>query len=309
MFDTRRAGLFAATCSTALLIATGACAEGLADAIALAYQTNPTLQEQRANQRALDETYVQARTGLRPQIDASAQAQESQRKIAEGVRAIDTDFDGIPDTELPVPATTISSSSSSGGLSLTQPLYTGGRVSSGISASQADVLAGREGLRQVEANVLLSVIQAYVDVRRDEERLRISQENIAVLGRQLDEASARFEVGEITRTDVAQSEARLAAARAGLASAHASLAISRANYLAVVGQNPGDLTPEPSLAEKLPDSVEAAFQRAEQNNPLLLAAAFAERASSARIAQARAQRRQNETRRECVLDHRRSFPD
>ncbi len=291
MFNTRRAGLFTAVCTTTLLIATAASAESLGDAIALAYQTNPTLQEQRANQRALDETYVQARSGLRPQASASAQVSESETRYAAGSRAIDTDFDGIPDTELAIPSTTISTDSSSGGLSVSQPLYTGGRVSSAVSASQADVLAGREGLRQVEANVLLAVIQAYVDVRRDEERLRIAQENVSVLNRQLDEASARFDVGEITRTDVAQSQARQAAARATLASAQASLAISRANYLAVVGQNPGDLTPEPALDPKLPESVDAAFARAEDNNPLVLAAAYNERASSARVAQARAGRR------------------
>ncbi len=136
--------------------------------------------------------------------------------------------------------------------------------------------------------MLIGVIQAYVDVRRDQERLRISQENVAVLKRQLDESNARFEVGEITRTDVAQSQARLAAAEAGLASAQAQLSISRAGYTAVVGQNPADLAAEPSLASLLPATVEQAFDAAENNNPQVLAARYGESAAAARVASARA---------------------
>jgi outer membrane protein len=291
MFNTRRAGLFAAVCSAGLLAAAGVQAETLADAIALAYQTNPTLQEQRASQRALDENYVQARTGLRPNVSASADYSRQNVEFgSERQTLVDTDNDPLtPD----VLVTTDSSEGSSSGLNLSvsQPLYTGGRVTSQISASNADVLAGREGLRQVEAGVLLGVVQSYVDVRRDQERLRISQENVAVLNRQLEEARARFEVGEITRTDVAQAEARQAASRANLASAQASLAISRANYAAIVGQNPGELAPEPSLAKLLPASVDEAFTRAQANNGAVLAAGYSERASRARVAAARAQRR------------------
>lgn len=269
MSKSRRAGLLAAVCSFGLIAGTAsvASAETLADAIALAYQTNPTLQGQRASQRALDESVVQARTGLRPQINASAD-----------VSAADGDGNGD------------ASRSSGAGVSVSQPLYTGGRVSSQISAAQADVLTGQEGLRSVEASVLQAVITAYVDVRRDQERLRISQENVAVLQRQLDEARARFEVGEITRTDVAQAEARFAASRASLASAQAQLAISRASYAAVVGQNPGDLEPEPSLEGLLPTAVENAFDAAEQNNSQILGAQYAERASAARVATARSAR-------------------
>lgn len=286
MSNIHKAALLAAVCGAGLLAAAGARAETLADAIALAYQTNPTLQEQRAAQRALDEIYVQARTGLRPQVSADAILTESESRFAEP-RPIDTTGDNIPDAVVDSSRT----GAASGTLTVTQPLYTGGQVTSAITASQAEVMAGRQALRQVEANVLLAVIASYVDVRRDEERLRIAQENIDVLNRQLEEARARFEVGEITRTDTAQAEARQAAARATLASAQASLAISRANYAAVVGQNPGDLAPEPALATLLPATVEQAFERAEDNSGSVLAAGYVERASRARVAQARAQRR------------------
>jgi outer membrane protein len=269
MSKSRRAGLLAAVCSLGLLagLAAPAHAETLADAIALAYQTNPTLQGQRASQRALDESVVQARTGLRPTLSASGDASWSERES----------FDTV--------------GTSSGGLSVSQPIYTGGRVSSGISAARADVLTGREGLRGVEAQVLQAVITAYVDVRRDQERLRIATDNVAVLQRQLDEARARFEVGEITRTDVAQAEARFAGARASFSSAQAQLAISRASYAAVVGQNPGDLAPEPSLEGLLPTTVDEAFVAAEEANPQVLAAEYSERSSAARLASTRAERR------------------
>ncbi len=269
MLKSRRAGLLAAVCSFGLIagVASAASAETLADAIALAYQTNPTLQGQRASQRALDESIVQARTGLRPQVDASVSASSS-------------DSQGVGNA----------ARGSSAGLSLSQPLYTGGRVSSQISAAEADVLTGQEGLRSVEASVIQAVITSYVDVRRDQERLRISQENVAVLQRQIDEARARFEVGEITRTDVAQAEARLAASKASLASAQAQLAISRAAYAAVVGQNPGDLEAEPSLSAFLPPAIEDAFETAEQSNAQILGAEYAERASASRVAVARSSR-------------------
>jgi outer membrane protein len=261
----RRARLTAAASLAALLAATssGANAETLAEAISLAYQTNPTLQQQRAQQRALDETVVQARSSLRPTLSAGV-AGTYQDPAAPGQDSFNPTAD----------------------ISVSQSLYTGGRISAGVDAATADVLRGRENLRAVEAQVLTNVIQAYVDVRRDVEALRINQENVAVLQRQLEESTARFEVGEITRTDVAQSEARLAAARASLSSAEAQLSVSRAAYAAVVGQAPTSLDPEPALPG-LPASFDAAMETAERENAQLRAAQFSEQAASERVAQAR----------------------
>jgi outer membrane protein len=273
-----------------------ACAETLADAIALAYETNPTLQAQRATQRALDENYVQARSGWRPQVSlqASAAFTEFRTPRAARNRAIDTNGDGIPDTVIPATGSGINRvNSGSAGLNLTQPIWTGGRTAAAVSAAEGDILSGRETLRRVEAQVLLSVVQAYVDVRRDQEGVRIRQENVAVLQKQLEESRARFDVGEITRTDVAQSESRLAAAQALLQSALAQLAVSRANYAASVGQNPGELAPVPSLAYMLPRNADDAFGVAERFSPLLRAQQFAEQASRARVAAARAERMPN----------------
>lgn len=279
MFTSRRNGLLAAACAAGLisgLASTPVSAETLADAIALAYESNPTLQAQRATQRALDESVVQAKSGWRPTLTAQGYTTYQQYRypgISTAARNATTD-----------------ESTNTAALSLSQPIWTGGRVGAAVSAAEADILQGRENLRRVESQVLASVIQAYSNVRRDQQSLEIRQENVKVLQRQLEESKARFEVGEITRTDVAQSEARLAASQALLRSAQAQLAISRASYAAVVGQNPGDLAPEPSLASLLPDDVDKAFDTAEQNNPQIRAAEYAAQASRARVTAYKAER-------------------
>lgn len=272
MTKSRRAGLLAAVFSAgcaAFTIVSVAHGETLADAASVTYETNPTLQAQRSSQRALDETYVQAQSGLGPTVSASASISTSNNT-----------------PESPLAPNPINASSVA--LTVAQPLYTGGRTAANMSAAEADVLAGREGLRRVEQTVLQSVIQSYVDVRRDQQRLAISNDNVSVLERQLREARARFQVGEITRTDVAQAEARLAAAQASRSAAQAQLSISRAAYAAVVGQNPGTLAAEPPLASLLPASIDDAFTLAERNNPQMRQADYTEQGSAARVAATRA---------------------
>ncbi|MGZ6048564.1 MAG: TolC family outer membrane protein [Phenylobacterium sp.] len=291
MSKTLRGRLLAAifTAGLAGAFAAPACAETLADAIALAYDSNPNLLAQRSVQRALDETFVQARAGYRPQLSFSAQSSYEQIRTphAAGGGLIDTNGDGIPDA---VGRGITESNSNFLGLSFTQPIWNGGRTASAVSAAEADILAGRESLRRVESQVMFQVIQAYVDVRRDQESVQIRQQNVDVLKKQLEESRARNEVGEITRTDVAQSESRLAAAQALLSSTVAQLATSRANYALAVGQNPGQLAPEPSLAFMLPKTADEAFTVAEQFNPVLRGQEYAEEASRARVAAARAER-------------------
>jgi outer membrane protein len=244
--------------------------ETLADAIALAYRSNPTLQAQRALQRATDETVVTARSGLRPtaSIGVTAEYTETPAGLSSSLSRVETNSGGVA-------------------LTLTQPLFNGGRTTAAVQAAEATVTAGRELLRSTEAQVLQTVVQAYTDVRRDQQIVAIRQNNLSLLSSQLEEARAKFEVGQITRTDVAQSEAQLAAARALLSSAQAQLQISRANYTAVVGQNPGELAPEPPVPG-LPPTVDQAFDVAEAENPTLLRARSTEQASRARIAQAKA---------------------
>ena len=283
MLNRSRAIASAAALALAAGLWTGpASAESLRDAIALAYRTNPSLLAQRANQRALDETVVQARAGLRPSLNVTASANYTRTDSAGG--AVDVDGDGFPD----VTAGGVSEcDSGSVSIGLSQSLYTGGRISRSISAAEAGVLEGRETLRDVEQQVIVAVVQAYVDVLRDIEILEIRRENLQVLRRQLEEANARFEVGEITRTDVAQSEARLAQAESELASAEAQLSTSRAAYAAVVGQAPANLTaPAPLLAQ--PADFDDALEVALTRNPALLAAVYNQRQAEESVAQARA---------------------
>ena len=273
------AGLRIAAAVSVLAAASGvAHAESLADAVALAYQTNPTLQAQRSQLRITDEGYVQARAGYRPTANATAGAGWQWTHLGSGRCSV---FDCRTETN-----------NFSANLTVSQPLFTSGRASSRVRGAEADVLAGREQLRQTENQVMLQVVRAYVDVRRDEQSLQIRRDNVAVLQRQVDESRARFNVGEITRTDVAQSEAQLAQAQSQLAGAQAQLGVSRANYAAIVGQNPATLDPEPAF-QVFPATVEQAFDTAMQNNPAVRAADYGEQSADAALAEARAQRLPN----------------
>ncbi|THD50723.1 TolC family protein, partial [Phenylobacterium sp.] len=152
-----------------------ACAETLADALSLAYQTNPNLLAQRASQRALDETYLQARAGYRPQLSFTGDSYWLETRTPKAARGtlIDTNGDGIPDTFVPATGSGIARyNTGTVGLNLDQPLWTGGRTAAAVSAAEADILSGRESLRRVESQVMLAVIQSYADVRRDQEGVR-----------------------------------------------------------------------------------------------------------------------------------------
>ena len=252
-----------ATALTGVLAVSGpASADTLTDALTAAYLTNPTLQAQRAQLRATDEQVPQALSGWRP----SLQAQGS-------YGAINTDttmVGGATATDDRRPAT--------GSVTLNQNIFAGGRTINATGQAEDTVQAGRENLVSVEQQTLLGAVQAYMNVIRDEGVVRLNQNNVSVLQRQLEATQDRFRVGELTRTDVAQSEARLSLARSNLIAAEAQLTASRAFYARVVGQAPGTLE-KPSRVEGLPASEDAARELAAQNNPTLLAARHTESAS------------------------------
>lgn len=255
----------------------------LADAIAAAYRSNPTLEAGRYELRATDETLAQAYSELRP--TAELQAIGTYSKVVPGRI---TQANRSPIDRLRSP--NIISNTLNAELTAEQPLYTGGRASADIAAAKADIRAGQEGLRGLEGDLLLQTIGAYVDIRRDLMVLGIRRKNLAQLEATLAEVQARREAGELTRTDIAQAMTQLAAARAQTNAAEAQEQSSRASYAALVGGNPGNLAPEPPLP-RLPGSIDEAFALAERNNPELARAIFTERASRERIASARAQGR------------------
>ena len=238
----------------------------LGDVVAYAYETNPGLQAQRAEVRATDETYVQARAGygLTVSLAAGATAYNIERNHSKA--DADTNNNSI---------------------SIVQPLYTGGRVRARVSEAEAQVLSSREQLRRVEMDLLQRVVAAYLAVRRDEQLLKIAQDTVEVLNRGLSDTKAKYDVHAVTITDLAQSRARLSQAKTQLFGTQEQLADSRAQFFAVVGQNPLDLQPPPVL-EALPANVEQAFDAAEANNPQILSAQYVEKGSRARVARAKA---------------------
>lgn len=244
-------------------------ADTLQSVLASVYRSNPRLLAERARLRETDENYIQARAQGRLTLSASGQfsGQVVRTPVASsffGTSGGTTD--GLP---------------RSGQVSVVQPLYQGGRVKALKNQAKASILAARAGLENTENNIFLSAANAYVDVLRDEEAANIRRNNVRVLTRQLTAANDRFDVGEGTRTDIAQSESRLALAEAGLAQADAQLEVSRAQFVRLVGRMP--IQPQPVPAFALPDTLDRAIALARENNPQLLASYYAEQAGDAAI--------------------------
>lgn len=254
--------------------------ESLADAIALAYAHNPNLVAQRYSQKSADENYVQARAQYGPTL--SLQGQGFYQNTRQPVQ-----------TETGIARQTTTGNSGQATATLSQPLYTSGRLRGQLLSAKAQVLSGRETLRGTEQQVVQNTISVYAAVLRDEQRLEVARQNVAVLQEQLRENRERYSrvgagvgAGDVTLTDVGLSDSRLANAEITLASLEATLAVSRAQYLEVVGQNPGTLDPIPELPG-LPRSVDEAFAAAERENPGLLSAKYSEQAASANAASVR----------------------
>jgi len=250
------AGGRALICAVAFL-ATGqfaAQAESLGDALASTYLSNPRLQSERVSLRALDETVPQALSGWRPTVSLGANAGAERR-----------DSSVITRQNL---------NPRSIGLNATQPLYRGGRTVSSTKRAESDVAAARARLRSVEQDIMLEAVTAYMDVLRDSVRVQLTSNNVRVLERQLEASRDRFEVGEVTRTDVAQSVARLSRAIADREAAEGDLATSRATFEQVIGHAPGTLEPAPPLPE-LPPTLEDALDVSIKENPDVVSARFA----------------------------------
>jgi len=238
----------------------GAKAETLRDALAAAYLFNPTLKAARAELRATDEEVARAKSGFRPTITGDIQY---------SYQDVNTRPPSPLDGE---------SKGRSYGVTLNQPIFRGFRTINAVKGAEALVEAGREDLRGNEQTVLLDAITAYVDVVRDQFILTLRQSNVKVLGEQLRATQERFDVGEVTRTDVAQARARTSGASSDLSAARAALSASRATYARIIGRQPGSLR-DPGPAKRLvPKSLDEALGRGEGENPIILAALFRERA-------------------------------
>lgn len=235
----------------ALLAASPAGAETLREALASAYRTNPVLESARASQRAIDEGVPIEKAAGRPAINSQVTHTEFVKQNAGSIlapkRALQAD------------------------VSLAVPVYSGGAVRNAVKAAETRVEAGQADLRGTESSIFSQVVAAYMDVILNEAVVGLNRNNVEVLEVNLQATGDRFEIGDLTRTDVAQSQSRLAIARSDTRSAEAELSRARERYIQLVGNAPGALEPPPPLPG-LPTTAEEATIVALDDNPDIIAA-------------------------------------
>jgi outer membrane protein len=240
----------------------GAAADTLEWALVQAYQNNPSLNAQRASLRATDENVPQALSGYRPKLSAT---------VAGGynyTNAVQT----LPGTgNIPFAQTFYSRTVGATG---TYTLYNGFQTANRTRQAESQVDAARETLRVTEQQVLLDAATSYMNLLRDEAVLELQRRNVEVLTEQLKQTRDRFNVGEVTRTDVAQAESRLAAGRSQLLNAQSQYVTSRANYRRVIGVEPGKLAPGTPVDRLSPGVLAKAIAQGIAQSPSVLAAAY-----------------------------------
>jgi outer membrane protein len=247
-------------------------AQSLEEALAKTYLTNPTIAAQRARLRATDEQVPRALSGWRPTITFTA----------EGGR-VQEEFKSRQATDR---STTTSENLNrwqrSYALAITQPLFRGFRTLAETERAEQRVNADRQRLSATEQLVLRDAVTAYLNVVRDESVLDLNINSEQVLRKQLEATLDRFEVGEVTRTDVSQAEARLARATAERTASEGALETSRAIFQRIIGEAPVKLT-EPPVPKELPATLQEAMTLASANNPVVRAADFEQKAAQADV--------------------------
>jgi outer membrane protein len=240
------------------LAASAAHGENLPEALTKAYQTNPQLNAERARQRATDENVPQALSGYRPQIVASLSA---------GLQAV---RNLLPDN-------TIQSATLKPwtiGVTVTQTLFNGFKTANSVRVAELQVQSGREALRNVGQGVLLDAVTVYTNVLANQSLVEAQRANVAFLQETLGITQKRLNAGDVTPTDTAQAEARLARGRADLNAAEVNLAVSQATYSQVIGNTPTQLRPAETVDRLLPRSRDDATGLAFREHPAVMAASF-----------------------------------
>ena len=260
--------------TTALVAAPDAQAETLADALISAYKSSHLLDQNQAVLRAADEDAAIAVAKLRPVVDFTT-------------RGSWTKYDNATPLGSSLPTPNYESVSSSAALTASVLLYAGGRTKLGVEVAKEAVLATRASLVNVEQQVLLAAVSAYVDVQLQGEIVDLRQSNMRLISQELQAAKDRFDVGEVTLTDVSLAEAALAAARSGLAAAQGSLEVARERYKATTGHYPSDLKPLPKTPV-LPKTEEEARAIAVSNHPTVIAAQHQAKLADLRVQIAKA---------------------
>lgn len=242
-------------------------AQSLEEALATAYLNNPQLQSRRAGLRATDQGVPAAQAGWRPTVSVNGSV---------GYNRVSRNIQDAPKR------TVTQTTPGQIGISITQPLFRGFRTDAQVTRAEETVFQERANLLSTEQQVLLDAATAYLNVLRDLSVVELNRNNEDVLARQLDATRDRFRVGEITRTDVAQAEARLSGATADTAGSLADLESSRANFTRLVGTVPNGLT-APAVLPSMPGSLDDTVAAALANNPSVLAAEHAWRAAQEEI--------------------------
>jgi len=253
-----------AVCAAAVVMAAFsplARAETLESALAQAYRNNPQLNAQRASLRAVDENVSQALAGYRPRvtgsIDSGYQHYEAHTLSSLGYSTTNTNI-----------------SPRGGTVGLVQTMFNGFRVGNQTRQAESQVLAGRETLRNIEQTVLLDAATAYMNVMRDSAILDLQRRNVQVLQEQLKQTRDRFNVGEVTKTDVAQSESRLAASQSQVLGAEANWRASQAAYRRIIGAEPVNLHSAMPVDRFSPRSLEASVDLGWKTHPQVTAAQY-----------------------------------
>lgn len=236
----------------------------LQQALARAYLTNPTLREERAKLRSVDEQMPTAQAGWHPTIQGQATL-----TYYKGYTTFPASVGSPTKDKYHTPGYT-------GGVTITQPVYQGGKTVSGIRMARNQIMAERARLISTEQQVLLSVVTAYVEVIEDEQLLQININNERVLRQQLDATNRRFRLGELSRTDVAQAQGALATATSARQKAEGTLREAQATYLQVVGVTPPPNLVPPQPLRPLVHSQQQAVSIAVHNNPNVVTALFSE---------------------------------
>jgi len=251
-------------CAT-LPLAAPAFGETLESALMHAYQNNPTLNSQRANTRAVDEGVPQALSGYRPRITATAAGgEQTSSTTTRQVTAGTVSYNTIAGYNGPA----------SVGGTITQTLYNGFQTANKTRQAESAVLASRATLRLAEQTVLLNAATAYMNLLRDGAILDLQKRNVEVLQEQLRQTRDRFNVGEVTRTDVAQAESSLASGRSQVLLAQANYTASLATYRQVIGNEPGKLSAATPVDRFSPNNVQSAIAVGSATNPTVTTAEY-----------------------------------
>jgi outer membrane protein len=258
-------------------------ADTLNGALISAYQSNPQLSSQRAVVRETDESVPQALSGYKPSVSATLSTAQSYNSSVTKVTTASPVIVGgqkIPLPQMPCvaapcyPRSDFGSSPSAAGLTISQTLFNGFQTANRVRQAESNTSAARETLRVAEQTVLLNAATAYMDLLRDSALLELQRRNVEVLQEQLRQTRDRFNVGEVTRTDVAQTEAQLAQGRATVLSAEAQYARSRANYRQFVGLEAGTLQPGAPVDRLTPQRLIVAIEIARARHPSVGVAMF-----------------------------------